>query len=137
MSFFVTIIVLSICIGGGLMFSGAILLFLSTIYELLFSNNRANNNRLLKSVIFFSKMTQIGVLIFLLDLAAMSFYMMIAGLLKGKYELSFSRVGRGLTRITWESQPGWFIVQTCLFAGFSIGIMIWLLKLRKNFFSRD
>lgn len=134
MSFFVTIIVVSICIGGALMFSGAILLFLSTIYELLFSNNKTTNNRLLKSAIFFSKMAQIGILIFLLGLVAMSLYMMIAGLLKGKYELSFSRIGRGLTRITWENQPGWFIFQTCLFAGFSIGIIIWLLKLRKNFF---
>lgn len=134
MSFFFTIIVVSICIGGVLMFSGAMLLFLSTIYDLLFSNNKTTNNRLLKSVIFFSKMAQIGVFIFLLALAAMSFYMMIAGLLKGKYELSFSRIGRGLTRFTWENQPGWFIFQTCLFAGFSIGIVIWLLKLRKKFF---
>lgn len=134
MSFFFTIIMVSICIGGGLMFSGAMLLFLSTIYDLLFSNNKTTNNRLLKSVIFFSKMAQIGVLIFLLSLAAMSFYMMIAGLLKGKYELSFSRIGHGLTRITWENQSGWFIFQTCLFAGFSIGIVIWLLKLRKKFF---
>lgn len=134
MSLLIGLIVVIICFGGGLMFFGAILLFLSTIYDRVSSKNKLSYHKQLKFIDFFSKMTQIGLLLFLLGIAVMLFHMMVEGLMKGKYELSFNRIGRGFTRITWENQPKWFIFQTTLFGGFSIGILIWILKIRKKLF---
>ncbi|MEH3114333.1 hypothetical protein [Pedobacter terrae] len=107
--------------------SFAVLMMVLGLILMLLSGLPVNKSRqkLIDKISFISiTMVNIGLLLFLISIAAYSMVFTIKSLQIGEYHVRFSRIGSGDNVITWKDQPLWFASITTLFLGFSAWMFV-------------